>query len=351
LEKPVLGVMLTGSSRNGVPLMHPNMHILAQEGEAGIVFFFAPQIDFETMTVEGYTFTNEEGWQTRIHDVPNVIFHNAISSHQPSLESIRKLRKMDWYLFNQMIGNKWRMTNLMNRWAPLSAHVPDTDYLSEPKEVDDWLSRYPAVYLKPITGCGGTGIMRVEYNEDGLYKISGELEAVMTQEEFYPFIMECRSHTHYIIQREIKLFSVDDRKIDLRVFVVRDGDKKWRAISTVAKWGADDKIVTNLVAGGEMKSLDWLAEETKKQGVPMPTQEEIERVATEAGESIMSRYPKVTYLGMDVALDYNGDLYLLDLNPAPTRKTLDEEQKRTWYRHMMAFAKTVDEEIRNSATE
>lgn len=343
--------MLSTSLINGVPLMPKRLYLLAEEGEAQVVFFFAPKVDFETMTVEGYTFTSAGGWQQRIHDVPPVIFHYALFSHPPSRETTRKLRKMDWYMFNQAIGNKWRMTNLMRSWAPLAPHVPDTDYLSEPKEVDNWLSRYPAVYIKPLYGFGGTGILRVEYTDDGMYKVSGETEAVMTKEEFYPFIVECRSHTHYLIQQEIKLFAVDDRKIDLRVFIARGGDKKWRAISTVAKWGADGKIITNLVAGGEMKDLDWLAEETKKQGVPMPTQEAIERVAIESGEAIIGLFPKVAYLGIDVALDYNGDLYILDLNPGPTRKTLDDEQLRQWYRTTISFAKTMDEEIRNSATE
>lgn len=337
--------MLTGRARDGVPMMHPNMHLLAQVGGEQVMFFFAPQVNFDTLTVPGYTYSKQNGWTLKKHTLPKVIFHNALSSDQPSLQTIRKLRNMEWYMFNQPIGNKWRMTQTMRKWAPLAPHIPDTDYLLKPEEIDQWLERYPAVYLKPLTGSGGNGIMRVTKTQEGDYDITGETEALMTKDAFHSFIHECRANDHYLLQREIKLFAVENRKIDLRVFIIRDGDNKWRAISTVAKLGADDKIVTNLAAGGEMKSLDWVAEQARLQGVPVPTQEQIERVAIASGDAIMEKYPKVTHLGIDVALDYNGDLWLLDLNPSPTRKTLSEEQKIAWYHHMVAFAYMVEKEL------
>jgi glutathione synthase/RimK-type ligase-like ATP-grasp enzyme len=325
--------------------MHENMYMIAEEGEEQVVFFFAPKVDFDTMTVEGHTYSKKNGWRRGIHEIPKCIFNNAITSHEPSLETIRQFRQLDWYMFNQLIANKWRMTKVMRRWQPLAPHIPDTDFLVKPEEIDVFLSKYPAVYIKPLTGSGGRGIMRVQWTEDKThYQITGDTEAVMTRDEFYPFIKKCLEQTYYIYQQEVPLMSVDDRKIDLRVFVVLDGEKQWRAISTVAKLGADDKIVTNLAAGGEMRSYDWLANEAKKQGIPMPTQEQIEQVAISAGDSISPDYPKVTHLGIDVALDTNGNLWMLDLNPSPTRKTLSEAQKRQWYRYMVDLGRTISNE-------
>src|SRR4051812_18431905 len=75
-------------------------------------------------------------------------------------EKLKKLTKTGEY-----IGSKWGKTNVLLHNSYLSKFIPKTRKLNE-TVVKEMLNEFEMIYLKPIKGTYGQGVMRVEKHEE-----------------------------------------------------------------------------------------------------------------------------------------------------------------------------------------
>ena len=348
LDGFTLGLMTTDLPKpRREPWMDETWRLLAAAGYAAggtVVFFHTHDVDAKKREVLGYAYHPQYGWESGRWALPSVIVDNvflSIARHDKTYAAVkRSLLKCGVTCLNPRLPDKWGVWEALLARRPLRPHLPETTLLrrgEEIAEVEEWLERYASVFIKPVRGSGGHGVVRVQEDRDGGYVLTSSDTVHLSREELQEQLKKLVGREKHLIQRGLPLLEVDRRNIDIRVVLHRDGYGDWQAVCTVPRIGQPGQAVTNLARGGEKRSLSWLRE----LDADIPSQEEIEDVAILAAEGVTAIRPTLAFLGIDVALDREGDLWVIDVNPRPGRKVLTLEDREVAFRYLVAWARQL----------
>ena len=341
-----LGLMTTDlpEPRREQPATYVTWKLLAAAGhEAGgtVVFFHPHDIDVKEREVRGHAYDPLYGWESGRWTLPSVIVDNvflSVARRDKTYAAVKRaLQKRGITFLNPRLPDKWGVWEALLACRPLRPYLPETTLLRRGEEVKDWLERHASVFLKPVRGSGGHGVVQVRADREGGYVLTGSDREHLSPEELQERVEELVWREKHLLQRGLPLLMLDRRNIDIRVVLHRDGHGVWQAVATVPRVGQPGHAVTNLAQGGEKRSLSWLRELAPD----IPSQEEIEEVAILAAEGVTAIRPTLAFLGIDVALDREGGLWVIDVNPRPGRKVLTLEDRKAAFRYLVAWAKRL----------
>src|SRR5690606_21341151 len=74
---------------------------------------------------------------------------------------------------NRPLRNKWAIHNILSKDSRFSSYLPKTRFIESMQDVSDMLRHYPLLYLKPINGTGGRGILRIQRGRNNLLLVQG----------------------------------------------------------------------------------------------------------------------------------------------------------------------------------
>lgn len=323
--------------------------LLANAGvQAGveIVFFHPNELDASTRRVRGRCYHPQRGWEKRTSPLPRVLIDNVhvhiARKHQRFSEQKKALQRADFAILNPRLPDKWGVWQVLSASPDLRSHLPPTVLLQDTAEVERWLAKQPAVFLKPVRGSGGTGVVEIrELGAESIRLSSASSIREIARQELNVFIEERLRASSHLLQKSIPLLDLDGQKLDLRVYLQRDGYGEWQAVTTVPRLASSGQVVTNLAQGGRVRTFDWLVHESRRKRFPVPRRSEVEFVAILAAEAITVKRPTLAFLGVDIALDPAGQIYLLDINPRPGRKSLTIEDKKVAFRLLVDYAASL----------
>ncbi|MGZ6550694.1 MAG: YheC/YheD family protein, partial [Tumebacillaceae bacterium] len=222
--RPACGLMTTDLPKRLQPKSAPsdNWHMLATVGHAAdlpLVFFHPHDIDLKRRTVTGYIWNPQSGWRTGTHYVPRVIIDNVIVSvarrDQTYAANKRALQRMDVTVLNPRLPDKWGVWQALRAYAPLAKHLPETELLQRTQDLAQWLAQYETVYVKPVRGSGGQGVMQIKQTAQQKYLVSGKNHAQMTRAELHTLaahLLASEKEKH-LLQRGLPLLEVEKRKL------------------------------------------------------------------------------------------------------------------------------------------
>jgi hypothetical protein len=206
--------------------------------------------------------------------------------------------------------------------------------LESPDLVFEWLDRYPTLYLKPLHGSSGQGILEVAPSRKGRYAVRAAkfsntkqpLDVEMTRPELTRLIRrECRRRP-FLLQQGIDLLHIDDGKIDLRTHLQRNRAGEWEQVALIVKRGQPHSIVSNYHAGGSRHDWDWLQDWARRERIPLPKRDEVLALSDRIARAYTEKAPHLASLGLDLGIDRQARLWLLDVNARPGRNILDADQ-------------------------
>ncbi len=218
---------------------------------------------------------------------------------------------------------KWLLYQFFYRNKDIRPYLPETRKYSH-AAFRDMLNRYRSLYVKPVAGSQGKGIIKVWRSANGRYSVKKTTLAANTftrVDEVIRRIDALRGGKMYIVQRGIDLAKVHGRPMDIRVMMQREKPGgRWLYSGMLAKVAGPGSVVTNtaLSRGTVMdvppaltKALGW-------------SRERADRVAKRL-ESLgfvwarhFDTYQLYRELGFDVAVDTSGRIWLLEQNTAPS---------------------------------
>ncbi|MFK4302591.1 MULTISPECIES: YheC/YheD family protein [unclassified Paenibacillus] len=216
----------------------------------------------------------------------------------------------------RQLASKWLKTKALLRHPYTAVYIPETCLYSE-DQLRMMLRRQAFVFIKPVKGGGGIGVMRVA---------RGRREYTCTRmERTYRFssfgelavgIGKLRLQRPYLIQQGILLATIQGRPVDYRVKVVKVG-QKWVFRSVVARHARPGLVITNLCKGGTlMKGMDALRKIYPRQ-VATRKRREIVNLTQRCIPVLEKRFPGIGQLGFDYGLDPNGRIWILEVNTRP----------------------------------
>jgi glutathione synthase/RimK-type ligase-like ATP-grasp enzyme len=213
-------------------------------------------------------------------------------------------------------------------------------------------SKYATVFLKPVRGSLGKGIIRVSRSEQGgyqaLYATAGG-----TRRQHFPTLLKLfgsisgkMKTVRYQIQQGLQLIDVNGRPVDFRALVQKNENGDWAVTSIVARIAGTHHFVSNLARGG---TLSTVREAIAKSNLPAAgdAPARLHRAALDIAKAIDANIPAhFGELGIDLALDTSSRVWLLEVNSKPSKNDntpLQDQKIRPSVRNMIRYARHLAE--------
>ncbi|WNQ12230.1 YheC/YheD family protein [Paenibacillus aurantius] len=231
----------------------------------------------------------------------------------------------------------------MRKDPRLRHHLPETLPWS-PGILAIMISRYPTVFIKPDVGSLGNGIVRVKKQKNHRLQVSWGLHhREVDRNSLLPVLRTLLSPRRaYLVQQGLQLAKYRNRLLDIRVFMQKP-DKAWRISGKVVRVGAPGRFVTNYHQGARPETVENVlsALYPRDPDKVKHTIREINQVSAMAAKALDREFPGLRTLGIDIAVDNKGRVWIIEVNTAPTFNTFRALKDKTMYYRILRRARII----------
>ncbi|NOU92307.1 YheC/YheD family protein [Paenibacillus sp. LMG 31456] len=282
-------------------------------------------------------------WYRKRVPIPGLIYDRCRYQGVDNFHKISKFRTRYSKLryLSKPLANKWTMHQILLENAEIAAHLPETVRYSGDKDLLKFLKQHQRVFLKPRNGTGGRGIVRLQSMGDSLFILQGrdpqrriinaqKVNATQISSRLSGWRLEGR----YIVQQGIPLTLKDGRVHDFRMLVQKNGKGQWQITGCAGRVGPKNSVTSNLHGGGTATPMELLL---KRRFADMAKINAIKNEAYELGMNVAhfteEKFGIQCEIGIDLAVDSNGKVWLLEVNPKPSREVFYRIGERETYRN------------------
>jgi hypothetical protein len=295
------------------------------------IYFFTPNDIPPTMqTVHGWCYTDH--WGKKEFPIPDVIYNRLTSRKLENKVNVQKFMKeaksrYGAVVFNEKYLDKTEVFQALKKDASLHSYLPESYLLKNYLMLKTMLDRHSTLFLKPITGSLGKGIIRIAKISNTNYQCSyNSLNGVRTQtfinlSELFSSITGKIKHQRYQIQQGLKLIQAGGRPVDFRVLVQRNHLGEWSITSVVARTAGDRNFVSNLARGGSLSTVqDVVAKSNLIPSKKGNLHAKLSNAALQIAKGMDTQVPEhFAELGIDLAVDSLGKVWLIEVNSKPSK--------------------------------
>ena len=221
----------------------------------------------------------------------------------------------------QHVRSKWAKTNALLADSHMKRFVPATRRFSR-QNVKKMLDEYGLVYVKPVNGTFGNGVIRVE-KQDGEEELSYVLQSGVriyrypSFDPLYRKLLAVKLRKPYLAQQGIELLKYARRRFDLRVMVQKNPKDEWETTEMIGRLAHPRKIVTNYHSGATPMTVEKLLGPHMDRRQLDGFRKDLNKLGVSAAEALENIFPKVKEIGVDVAIDGRKKMWVLEVNTMP----------------------------------
>lgn len=240
------------------------------------------------------------------------------------------------------IKSKWTKTKWLLSDRVLRRFVPETKLFTR-SSLNEMTGRYKMLYFKPTNGTGGNGIARIVRTSSSrkfrVKKDAKTYEASSASSLFGQLKNIARGRS-YLLQKGIHLQACRGRPFDLRMTMQKAGGGNWVPTVMFVKLGKLNNVVTNYHQGGKLA----LVEQTLQRSGYTRTQidrykQQLKTLGMQTARCFDRHSVRFKELGLDVALDRDGRLWILEVNTRPSFSALKSLADKSLYRTLVRYGK------------
>lgn len=223
---------------------------------------------------------------------------------------------MTWHP-GRKIASKVRKQDALLAHPAIAPHIPPTmRYTRENLEI--MLNRHTMVFVKPIVGSGGFGVIQViKENNQFAYKLRSTKRVFSTFGQLTAGLSRIMKRNRaYMIQKGIFLLRINGSPVDYRVKYVKEGGR-WSYKAIVGRVAKPGSAITNLKQGGKQWSGSAAIRATLGSSKVARKKNEMRRLTVMCTNVLVNRYPGLTHLGYDYGIDRNGKIWIFEVNTSP----------------------------------
>lgn len=295
------------------------------------VYFFTPNhIGSNASQLNGWVY--DEGWKQL--QVPAAdVFYNRLTTrkleNKPSVQHFMKEVKSRYgsHFFNEKLLDKTEVFDALGKDQSLSRYMPESHLLRNYAMLKSMCTKYSVVFLKPIKGSLGKGIIRISRLDGGSYQTLAT-QVGGTRKQIYPNLSKLFSSmsgkmksTRYQVQQGIHLIEAGKRPVDFRALVQKNKTGKWNVTSIVGRIAGNHHFVSNLARGGTLSTVkDVVSRSNLPAGVRSKILVKLRTAALNIAQGLDSQLPShFGELGVDLAVDTSGRVWVLEVNSKPSK--------------------------------
>ncbi|MDQ0061182.1 YheC/YheD family endospore coat-associated protein [Paenibacillus harenae] len=300
--------------------------------QGAYVYFFTPNQLGDMTSVSGWVFAG--GWKKTSMPMPDVV-NNRITSRKmesrPSVQHFLKEVKLQHttVVFNEKFLDKAEVFDALKKDETVARYLPESHLLRNYTMLNAMCSRYNSVFLKPIRGSLGKGIIRITRAESNngylamFATASGSRKQMFnTLEKLFSTISTKMKTIRYQIQQGLQLIEIQKRPVDFRALVQKNAKGKWAITSIVARTAGDQHFVSNLARGGTLSTAaEAIGKSNLQNGINKhEASVRLRQAALHIAKGVDAQIPAhFGELGIDLAMDTNGRVWLLEVNSKPSK--------------------------------
>ncbi len=334
---PVVGVFVNNryleDIEKGCPPVSAQKHMQANEKACCLTYYFSiERINWVDNWIKGYTYIHSlNKWKYYRFALADVIYDRGVNFLDNEKLLVRHIRRqLDYHPKIRVINSrnylgKWQLYNALAKYGEIKKYLPETILYSDFAALEDMLLRYDFVFVKASLGSRGREVLSIRRLREGY-------EVVSHQNRYRPILLRSKEglkdHIEgmmgdrlYIVQQGIGLLKVNDRNMDMRVLIEKDGQGKWQAIYNQVRMARPGSTITNYSAGGDIANYSdvypLLMEGCDND--QLPDDKKIRETTIKIAEYIEKEFGPFGELGMDMALDDKGRLWFIEANTKPDK--------------------------------
>ncbi len=212
-------------------------------------------------------------------------------------------------------GRKWLKHESLWGEPELREYLPETELFS-PQAFIQMIERYPVLFVKPDIGMQGQGVMKVTH-EDDTYVIQTASQKLIYRDlkKAALKLKKLIGAERFLVQQGIDLIRINGSPVDFRALLHLKPNGKWRFFGIMGKVAAKNQFVTNHSSGGRPIRLHQALGIPKENGAQWDMR--IKKFSILIADAMKLHFPKITELGLDIAIDTNHKIWLLEANTKP----------------------------------
>jgi hypothetical protein len=286
-------------------------------------------INWTKRTTSAFLYNGKSGW-TRVADfpLPNVVY-NRIPYREDEMKAsvqntLQKLQAMPGLnLYNRHFFNKWSLYESLGQHDRVAHYIPESKKLTSANDLTKMVGKHPLIYLKPISGKAGKGIMRLE-NKEGLHILKKRQGAKLITQSFSSTASlwnELKSIVPigYVVQEGINLLTYKGRPFDIRVLVQKDGSGTWKPTGVGIRVAGKNGITTHVPRGGSIAAPEVVLRKIMNQTAYTSFMSRLQNSILELAHALEDNYPSLGEFSMDLGLTKEGKLWFFEANAKPMK--------------------------------
>ncbi|ADU31071.1 YheC/YheD family protein [Evansella cellulosilytica] len=325
-----IGVLVRKSVRKKLLKQTPTpiFHIIQETSQKvrniNLYMFSKSNIDFDNSSIIGVAYNPlKKEYEEKKFPIPHVMYRRT---SELSDSFIEKVRNNGTKFINSPKGfNNWVAYNHLNQSPDLQKHLPFTKICKDVDEIKTIFNFTNKIYVKSLVGGRGKHVMKIKK-----IPFEGYFCSYFNRKLFqfhYKHYSSLKKHLlsfyndHFIIQEAIDLLSTDDRPIDLRAELQRNGNgivtitgisarrgEQYSPITTHSDSYSLEEFCRNKLNYSDDKLISF---HTKVSSFLKEIYEEMEKIYGQCGE-----------MGIDFALDRHENLFFIECNSRSTKVSL-----------------------------
>lgn len=310
--------------KRGEPPVSAEYHGLsAWKAHVMLYYFSHEDIDWLARTTAALVYQGDRSWAPRTVPLPDVIYDrgvNFLDAEKPLVRYVRSQfrRSSEVQSINARDAlGKWGLFQHLGKYEELAPHLPETVRYRGMSDISRLLRRHGRAYLKALYGRGGTEVMAIEETGSRRYVCSTSRwkKALQSLAEVQSEVERFFPTGRFVVQQGIPLLRYQGRRLDVRVLVQKDDRGLWGVTYYQVRVASGDSPVTNIHCHGEPFDFRTIMPGVLGSQQAAATKErEIADFCVCAARCIEREYGPFGEIGLDIALDERGGIWLLEAN-------------------------------------
>ena len=296
------------------------------------LFLFTPNcIDWQKRAVFGLSYipSGQGQWIRRWYPLPDAVWNRVPHRGAEVRADVLRTKQLFKTVTNVLVSPddyfyKWEMHEVLSREGSITRHLPETIQYRGAESVLQMLRRYPEVFVKVCSGSHGHGVIKFEKPDNSVaysYHLrNGRLRKgkVRSKGGLERFITNATQRKTCVVQQGLQLAHYEGRAFDLRATVQKNLRGEWHVVGLSAKIAGSKGITTHVCNGGKVVPGGWLLKRLYADGGAKLNDVNAFAIRVAEASERASGW-NLGELGMDIAIDKKGHLWLFEVNTKPGR--------------------------------